>query len=37
MKRGAPNKRQFAEEIGVEGYTDDCAAAVDKAERLMKM
>jgi len=34
---GAPITRQFADEIGVEGYADDCASAVDEAERLMKL
>ena len=34
---GAPITRQFADEIGVEGYADDCASAVDEADRLMKM
>ncbi len=33
---GAPITRQFADEIGVEGYADDCASAVDEADRLMK-
>jgi len=37
MIGGAPITRQFAEEIGVEGYADDCATAVEEAERLMKM
>ena len=37
MIGGAPITRQFADEIGVEGYADDCATAVDEAERLMKM
>ncbi len=34
---GAPITRQFAEESGVEGYADDCASAVDEADRLMKL
>jgi 5-methyltetrahydrofolate--homocysteine methyltransferase len=34
---GAPITRQFADEIGVEGYADDCASAVDEADRLMKL
>ena len=33
---GAPITRQFADEVGVEGYADDCASAVDEADRLMK-
>lgn len=33
---GAPITRQFADEIGVEGYADDCASAVDEVDRLMK-
>ena len=34
---GAPITRQFADEVGVEGYADDCASAVDEADRLMKL
>jgi 5-methyltetrahydrofolate--homocysteine methyltransferase len=34
---GAPITRQFADESGVEGYADDCASAVDEADRLMKL
>ena len=34
---GAPITRLFADEIGVEGYADDCASAVDEADRIMKM
>jgi 5-methyltetrahydrofolate--homocysteine methyltransferase len=37
MIGGAPITRQFAEEIGAEGYADDCASAVDEADRLMKL
>ena len=37
MIGGAPITRQFADEIGVEGYADDCASAVDEADRLMKL
>ncbi len=37
MIGGAPITRQFADEVGVEGYADDCATAVDEAERLMNM
>lgn len=34
---GAPITRQFADEIEVEGYADDCASAVDEVDRLMKL
>jgi 5-methyltetrahydrofolate--homocysteine methyltransferase len=34
---GAPITREFANEIGAEGYADDCVSAVDEADRLMKM
>lgn len=34
---GAPITRQFADELGIEGYADDCASAVDEADRLMKL
>jgi 5-methyltetrahydrofolate--homocysteine methyltransferase len=37
MIGGAPITRQFADEMGVEGYADDCASAVDEADRLMKL
>ena len=37
MIGGAPITRQFADEIGAEGYADDCASAVDEADRLMKL
>ena len=37
MIGGAPITRQFADEIGIEGYADDCVSAVDKADRLMKL
>lgn len=37
MIGGAPITRAFAEEIGVEGYADDCATAVDEAVKLIKM
>ena len=36
MIGGAPITRKFADELGVEGYAADCAAAVDEADRLMK-
>jgi 5-methyltetrahydrofolate--homocysteine methyltransferase len=32
---GAPITREFANSIGVEGYAEDCASAVDEAFRLM--
>ena len=34
---GAPITRQFAEQVGAEGYAADCASAVDEADRLMKL
>jgi len=37
MIGGAPITRQYADEIGVEGYADDCASAVDEVDRLMKL
>jgi 5-methyltetrahydrofolate--homocysteine methyltransferase len=37
MIGGAPITRQFADEVGIEGYADDCASAVDEADRLMKL
>ena len=36
MIGGAPVTRAFASSIGVEGYADDCASAVDEAEQLMR-
>ena len=36
MIGGAPVTRTFARSIGVEGYADDCASAVDEAEHLME-
>ncbi|MFC1903535.1 corrinoid protein [Chloroflexota bacterium] len=35
MIGGAPITREFAEEIGAEGFAEDCASAVDEAVRLM--
>lgn len=32
---GAPITREFADEIGAEGFAEDCASAVDEATRLM--
>jgi len=37
MIGGAPVTRTFARSIGVEGYADDCASAVDEAEHLMEL
>ncbi|MFW6102992.1 MAG: corrinoid protein [Chloroflexota bacterium] len=35
MIGGAPITREYADQIGAEGYADDCAAAVGEAERLV--
>ena len=35
MIGGAPVTRQYADEIGAEGFAEDCASAVDEAIRLM--
>ena len=37
MVGGAPITRTFAQSIGVEGYADDCASAVDEAEHLIEL
>jgi len=37
MIRGAPVTRAYADEIGAEGFTEDCASAVDEAARLMAL
>ena len=37
MIGGAPVSRQFADEIGAEGFAEDCASAVDEATRLMAL
>ncbi len=37
MIGGAPITREFASEIGAEGYAEDCVAAVDEAAHLMKL
>ncbi len=37
MIGGAPITREFADEIGAEGFAEDCASAVDEAVRLMKL
>ncbi len=34
---GAPITREFADQIGAEGFAEDCASAVDEAARLMKL
>lgn len=33
---GAPITRQFANGIGVDGYADGCASAVDEVDRFIK-
>jgi len=35
MIGGAPVTRQYADEIGADGFADDCASAVDEAVRMM--
>ena len=37
MIGGAPVSRALADELGVDGYADDCVAAVNEAERLLGM
>ena len=37
MLGGAPITREFADSIGSEGFAEDCASAVDEAERLMEI
>ncbi len=37
MIGGAPISREFADQIGAEGFAEDCASAVDEASRLMKL
>jgi len=37
MIGGAPITREFADEIGAEGFAEDCASAVDEAIRLMRL
>ncbi len=37
MIGGAPVNREFADEIGAEGFAEDCASAVDEAARLMAL
>jgi len=37
MIGGAPVERAYADEIGAEGFAEDCASAVDEAARLMAL
>ena len=37
MIGGAPVTRAYADEIGAEGFAEDCASAVDEASRLMEL
>ena len=37
MIGGAPVNRSYADEIGAEGFAEDCASAVDEAARLMAL
>jgi len=37
MIGGAPVTREFADSIGAEGFSEDCASAVDEAARLMAL
>ena len=37
MIGGAPVSRAYADEIGTEGFAEDCASAVDEATRLMAL
>ncbi len=37
MIGGAPVTRAYADEIGAEGFAEDCASAVDEASRLMAL
>ena len=37
MIGGAPITRAYADEIGAEGFAEDCASAVDEAARLMAL
>ena len=37
MIGGAPVNRAYADEIGAEGFAEDCASAVDEAARLMAL
>jgi len=35
MIGGAPVTRELAEEVGADGFADDCVSAVDEAARLV--
>jgi len=37
MVGGAPISREFADQIGAEGFAEDCVSAVDEVMRLMKL
>ena len=37
MIGGAPVTREFADDIGADGFAEDCVSAVDEATRLMKL
>ena len=37
MIGGAPISREFADQIGAEGFAEDCVSAVDEVMRLMKL
>lgn len=37
MIGGAPITREFADDIGAEGFAEDCASAVDETMRLMRL
>jgi len=37
MIGGAPVTREYADEIGAEGFAEDCVTAVDEAKRLMTL
>jgi 5-methyltetrahydrofolate--homocysteine methyltransferase len=37
MIGGAPVNRAYADEIGAEGFADDCVTAIDEAKRLMTL
>lgn len=37
MIGGAPITREFADDIGAEGFAEDCVSAVDEAMRLMRL
>jgi len=37
MIGGAPVTRAYADEIGAEGFAEDCASAVDETARLMTL